>query len=76
MGNARRQLKAGDLVKISTPDFYSRALGEEIEGRSGVILEIKEVTTPFQSERPTRIYSVLIDGNIVSFYSDKYMRRV
>lgn len=74
MGSKRR-LKSGDLVTISTPAFYGRALNAEIEGRTGVIVDIKELETPYQSDRPTKIYNVLIEGTIIAFYSDRYIQR-
>lgn len=76
MRTSKRKLRAGDLVRISTPSFYSRDLDESLEGKSGVILDIREVETPIYSKLPTKIYDVLIDGVIIAFYSDKYMRRV
>lgn len=72
-----KKLRVGDLVLISTPSFYSNRLDDNLESKTGVIMRIVDAVLPaepFGSSKPT--YDVLIEGEIVVFYNNRYMSRL
>lgn len=75
MGNDKR-FKSGDLILIRTPPFHKKSLSTELEGKSGVILNIREDVTPSSIQRFNVIFEVLIDGSILYFHNDRYFTRM
>ena len=72
-----KKLRVGDLVLISTPSFYSSRLDDNLESKTGVIMRIVDAVLPAEPLGYSKpIYDVLIEGEIVFFYNNRYMSRL
>jgi len=78
--NATKRIRRGDLVLISTPEFHVKRLGEDLEGKSGVVTHVSEMgisVVPFDTGRPMKeSYEVLVEGRFIMFYDDKYLSKI
>lgn len=75
MGKSSKGIKKGDLVVLRTPPYHKRLLGDDLEGKSGVVLGIYESDLPGRSLTGLdTIFEILIEGRVQKFYNfERYL---